>query len=320
MSRVGLVLGLSTCIVACVGLQDLGHHPGDAADSTAADSASDATATDSTNPSPDAGATDETVLIPAGSVTVIWSGEKSGTSMARITHDFWVDRHEVTVGQFRAWLDAGMPAPCPGTTCSLEPGGPYAGSMRWNPDFDDKYVGKPDYKTGCTDTTFGAGDDSLPMNCVTFAQALAVCHFRGMRLLTEVEWYYVASGRGQQRTYPWGDTAPTTCTQAIFTRATGDQCGFPKPVSTAPGDVSRDGVRDLAGSLSEWTYGSREPSSLGALPDDYAGVQPRPTALAPARGGNFTRSGDQLQTSISSSDYAWLANRAIGFRCAKTKL
>lgn len=319
-------------LVSCVGLQDLGDHPGDAA--TSSDSvASDADSSVSDGAS-DGATPGETVRIPAGSFNVAWGGNKydARTSAAKITHDFLVDVHEVTVAQFKSWLEAGMPAPCPGGTCSLEPGGPYEATMRWNPR-DDSSVGSTMYKgSGCEKamfvaepndkTTFGSTDTSVPMNCVTFAQALAVCRFRGMRLLTEVEWHYVASGRGQQRTYPWGEAAPTACTQAIF--GLGDDgrnnCGFPKPVLFATGDVSRDGVHDLAGSLSEWTFSTEGPYvPPDALPDDYAGAARTDDQLT-VRGGRFPSKASELKATFSITRDARRTYADVGFRCAKTIL
>jgi len=331
--RLLLVFPLIAC-GACVGVQDLGDHPSGAtdasSDSVVTDSGADSIATDSMTTDAGAG---ETVLIPAGSFNVAWGGNKwnGRTSTAKITHDFWVDAHEVTVGQFRAWLDASMPAPCPGAKCSLEPGGPYAETMRWYPS-DDSAVGATMYKgTGCEKAMFIAekndkttfdGDERLPMNCVTFAQAVAVCHFRGMRLLTEVEWHYVASGRGQQRTYPWGEPSPTSCTQAIFGLDTSgaNKCGFPKPVMTAPGDVSRDGIHDLAGSVSEWTFSTEGPYvPPEVLPDDYAGAVRTDDGVT-SRGGRFPSSPSELATTFSMTRNAKYAYADLGFRCAKTKL
>jgi serine/threonine-protein kinase len=201
--------------------------------------------------------------------------------------------------------------------------------MRWYPS-DDSAVGAIAYKgTGCETamftadkgdkTTFGGGDD-LPVNCVTFAQAVAVCHFRGMRLLTEVEWHYVASGRGQQRTYPWGEGAPSTCTQAIFGLDLGgaNKCGFPLPVLTAAGDVSRDGVHDLAGSLTEWTFSTEGPYvAPEILPDDYAGATRTDDAIT-TRGGRFPSPPAELATTFSLTRDAKTGYVDVGFRCAKT--
>lgn len=82
----------------------------------------------------------------------------------------------------------------------------------------------------------------------------------GFRLPTEAEWEYVATGRGENRTYPWGNETPTPDRGNYML----DKALANNPVLTStfksgvivggtyPKGASRDGVMDLAGNVCEW--------------------------------------------------------------------
>jgi formylglycine-generating enzyme required for sulfatase activity len=115
---------------------------------------------------------------------------------------------------------------------------------------------------GCTDPNTGepcnfgvVGRENHPVNCVDAFQAEAYCAWRGQRLPTEWEWQWAARGRDEGRTYPWGDAAPS-CTYAITNLIEGNGCGLGRTWevgSRSPIGDSRDGLRDMAGNVWEWT-------------------------------------------------------------------
>jgi glucan endo-1,3-alpha-glucosidase len=96
----------------------------------------------------------------------------------------------------------------------------------------------------------------------------------GFRLPSEAEWEYVASGRGENRRYPWGDEAPRPGLHGNFDleRALAlpgilrSQCEEGTAVvGSYPAGASRDGVMDLAGNVAEWcsdTYALTTPEGL----------------------------------------------------------
>ncbi len=346
-------LALPLSLVGCIGLQDFGGRGAadggdagalpDALDGPAGDGGGggqgDGAAVDGRDDGSSAEGGDAgppgTVLVPlSGDVTMVWEDSTSSVALTRLTRDAYVDANEVTVGQFRAWLTASSPNPCPGKTCTLDPGGPYERSMLWDPQ-DDAALGATAYreKSNCFTSsnltndrgdapTFLASDDALPINCVNYGQAIAVCAFRGMRLLTEIEWYWLASGRGQKRKYPWGDTSVAACTDAILSISGNNEndCAFPQPVGTPAHDTSRDGVHDLMGSVKEWVWGGYRISSYPAtVPADY--IEPRRgNSSVTARGGAFAKRPSDVENRFVTPQSPTAALTDYGFRCAKTKL
>jgi formylglycine-generating enzyme len=84
---------------------------------------------------------------------------------------FEIDKREVTVGQYRACVQAGV--------CT-----------------------EPSREKGC-----GARGDDLPATCVDWKQATSYCGWVGKRLPAEAEWEKAARG-ADGRSYPWGNAAP----------------------------------------------------------------------------------------------------------------
>jgi formylglycine-generating enzyme required for sulfatase activity len=105
-----------------------------------------------------------------------------------------------------------------------------------------------------------SGADRLPVNCIGWETAAELCDRRGGRLPSEAEWEHAASGRGLGWRYPWGDDGAECCGASLDRLAIClGSADYVEPVGSHPhegcpwsGDVSRDGVLDLGGSLGEW--------------------------------------------------------------------
>ncbi|HTJ84370.1 MAG TPA: SUMF1/EgtB/PvdO family nonheme iron enzyme, partial [Polyangiaceae bacterium] len=200
---------------------------------------------------------------------------EDGTSTT-VDKDFWLDRHEVTVEDYRACIRAKK---C--TRAELAIGLDPSEAGTWNPK--------------CNEAR-GALDN--PMNCVTAAQAEAYCAWKSARLPTEPEWELAARG-GRDRKYVWGGGDPN-CSMACFDR--NEHCHDAShpivscSVKEFSDDRTDDLVYDLAANVSEWT-------STGG--DERV-----------VRGGNFFDGAETLKATYRRTFAATSSHPTIGFRCA----
>jgi formylglycine-generating enzyme required for sulfatase activity len=103
--------------------------------------------------------------------------------------------------------------------------------------------------------------ESLPIDCVNWWEAVAFCIWDGGFLPSEAEWEYTAAGGAEQRAYPWGSTDPGSDNQyAIYGchyPSGVDACAYSlenvAPVGTPALGAGRYGQLDLVGDLHVWT-------------------------------------------------------------------
>jgi formylglycine-generating enzyme required for sulfatase activity len=285
------------------------------------------------------------VLVPAGTFAYRNPSDTT-TTMATLTHAFYLDQTELPVGVLRAWVAAQKPVPCTGSTpCTLDPGGPYAQTMQWDPKWNT-YASDALYKDpngNCSgisepfDTqqpTYLYADDRIPATCINWYIAAALCWFDGgKRLPTQVEWQYEATGRGAGRTYAWGDTpTPSDCTLTIWSNGNTSNyngCNFPLgvPAVDGGGGASLDGVFDMTGDVFEWTWDWYDSSYPSSWPPDYAGLPADAGTVLQKdlRGGGWASSLNDLPAlhgyliDDSPNGTPTAAYNDTGVRCAKTK-
>jgi sulfatase modifying factor 1 len=245
-----------------------------------------------------------------------------------IAQSFAVSRSEITRGEFEVFVRAThreIEGDC--LTDRRQPG-------NW----------QLDRETTFRDPGF-AQSDNHPVACVSWDDAKAYIAWLnaqtsgGYRMLTEVEWEYVArSGTGQNSTYPWGSNAADGCEFANgFDRtaethyADMDRSGYKTfdpmgcsdaQLNTAPvGSYAPNafGVYDMTGNVSEWvedcfTATHDALSSTGAPSMVEEGACPRRIA----KGGSWGTLAHNLRIADRFPYVSGHRDDSIGIRVAKT--
>lgn len=220
--------------------------------------------------------------------------------------EFWIGRHEVTIAEYKAFLD------------DLKAHPDLAQRIRHPQQPAEKKSYEPDKWPQYLDAAMKGGtfsgvkiDPNFPVAGVDFWDANAYATWRGGRLPSEQEWEKAARGRSGS-VYPWGDTLENKNFNSGLDHD--DKKGAPAgsvdgykywcPVDAILADESRYGVIGLAGNVSEWT------STWDAHPD-------APDKRVPLkRGASFaTTSGFEL-TARRAADSASERNYLTGFRVA----
>lgn len=156
-----------------------------------------------------------------------------------VLDSFWINQTEVTNGQYRLCVQAGV--------C--------------DPPTEDTSFSRRQYYGN-------SGYDDYPVILVSWHQAAAYCQWVEARLPTEAEWEYAARGP-EGRMFPWGNEfdekrlnyCDVNCQLATFNgdvEGTGDTVS----VESFPDGASWCGALDMAGNVNEWVadwYGDYSP-------------------------------------------------------------
>jgi formylglycine-generating enzyme required for sulfatase activity len=261
---------------------------------------------------------------------------------------FRLDKFEVTVGRFRAFIDdvvAGRFYPQPGDGKHRIPKAG-DGVRSLNSDRERGWratdsipttladwrqnLAPPASSNACEPHTFTnePGDnENRPINCVSWAQAYAFCIWSGGFLPTDAEWEYAAAGGSKQSLFPWGTTPPPDAEHAVFGcvddagarhKCSGSEALFVKNIAHAgsldvPGPF---GHLDLAGNLQEWTAdrGVEGESPPDPCEDCVADESSTATSNHIVHGGFFNSTADDLAAPSRHSLSEGLSNTT--FRCA----
>jgi formylglycine-generating enzyme required for sulfatase activity len=280
----------------------------------------------------------ESPAVPCGSFIRDYDGEDFDEMDDReaTLSDFRLDAYEVTVGRFRAFVEAGQ-----GTQQSPNPSRGAGGHPRylnsgWDPDayFDELAVDEEDLRAqlACSDDlrytwTDAPGDnENKPINCVTWYEALLFCAWDGGRLPSEAEWHYAAAGGDEQRAYPWAEPAGVITPDLAVFGCPDDRPACPTgtsiaPVGSKPSGIGRWGQYDLSGNVAEWV--------MDTIPDPPEGyVNPCEDCVRigdgdrGVRGGGFSTEHedgtvDDLLVASRDAEPPSQRSHAIGFRCLR---
>jgi len=221
----------------------------------------------------------EMVRIPAGSFSM---DSRDGSFNEKPVHKvqldaFYMDVHEVTVGQFREFVN--------------QSGYEYGGD--WN------------------DIAEVSPRDEYPMVYVSWHDAKAYAEWAGKRLPTEEEWEYAARGGLAGKRYPWGNKISHDDANYY---GTGGKDKWSKCSPVGSYSSNGYGLYDMAGNVWEWCadwYGGNYYSSSPAKNPPGADRG----KYRVLRGGSWGSSTYYLRVAYRVNNYLDNGLNHIGFRC-----
>jgi len=195
---------------------------------------------------------------------------------------FWMDEHEVTNAEFRAFVQAtgyvttaekppaleeimsqSPPGTPPPAEESLVPGSlvftPPAGRVRLD-DFSQwwKWTPGADWRHPEGPGSSLEGKDGHPVVHVSWDDASAYAQWAGKRLPTEAEWEFAARGGLAGKPYAWGDEPPNDTIplaniwQGEFPHRNAEADGFNRTAPAKSFPPNGYGLYDMAGNVWEW--------------------------------------------------------------------
>jgi formylglycine-generating enzyme required for sulfatase activity len=229
-------------------------------------------------------------LVPAGEFTM---GSNEGSDHEKPEHRvyldaYYIDKYEVTVGQYAKFLDATSINPPPMWTTMDQP--PHQKRPVVNVDWED---------------------------------ANNYCEWAQKRLPTEAEWEKAARGT-DGRIYPWGNDPPNP-QRANYGKEKWNKHTALVPVGQLKDGQSPYGISDLAGNVWEWVSDWYDPDYYATTPSRNP-HGPEKGKYKVLRGGSWDLAPEQLLSARrdfnnpTSFDYdsPSFRNFTSGFRCAKT--
>jgi gamma-glutamyl hercynylcysteine S-oxide synthase len=242
--------------------------------------------------------TSEMVRVPAGTFVRGSSSSPDEQPVVEVRmSSFLIDAMPVTNGDFARFVEAGG----------------YESPRWWTPagwEFArERELAHPNY---WLDPVWNPLE--VPVTGVSWWEALAFARFCGKSLPTEAQWEYACRG-SDDRTYPWGDEAPTLA-HANFAPECEPEDRRPTPPDAHPANVSPFGCVDMSGNFAEWCLDNYSP---GYGWEGAAGPDPlyvtREEDEHVVRGGCGLHSDDYLRCAARDTYRPGLRDNLLGFRC-----
>ncbi len=221
------------------------------------------------------------VLVPAGKFTrgsMLGDDEKPVRQI--YLNAFYMDKFEVTVGQYARYLEA---------TEMEEP---------------------PDWST-----MNQMQHQRRPVVNVSWEDAVNYCKWAGKRLPTEAEWEKAARGT-DGRIYPWGNEAPTRLHANYGRKDWGDHLAL-APIGSFEAGKSPYGIYDMAGNAWEWVFDWYDLDSYKNGPEKNP-IGPAKGKEKVVRGGSWLYVSEFLRSAHRFNAQPMNRHFGYGFRCAKT--
>jgi formylglycine-generating enzyme required for sulfatase activity len=248
----------------------------------------------------------EMVVVPAGRFVMgVKLGRRRRESNEEPAHevvlqrDFAVGRYEVSVGEYRAFVEATGDEPKRG--CKV-----------WNG------IRHEDDKKNWRDPGYPV-DDSRPVVCIDWKEAKAYADWLSdttghrYRLLSEAEWEYAARSGGGTR-YWWGD-------HFVAGQANCKDCGsdWDDEKSAPVGQFLPNyfGVYDMHGNVEEWVEDCWHDNYAGAPADGNVWQNDGECKRRVKRGGTWNEPKDDARSGNRNRDGADNHTSALGFRVAR---
>lgn len=238
-----------------------------------------------------------------------------------------LDKYEVTVGRFRAFVEAYQGAPAIGTGAHPKVAGSgWLADWNGNMPTDSAALASAMEFRECKVTTVRTWtkepgpNEQKPANCLTWYEAFAFCAWDGGFLPTELDWQAAATGGDENRMYAWKG-ATLDIDHALYGACgmgVSSKCDLSSilEVGSKPAGAGKWGHLDLIGSVWEWLLDSPNDSKLPVSQPCSDCASLGVSNYRAIRGGSWPEDMSYQSSTRRVSDPADSSWYNVGIRCA----